>query len=438
MVGSFVDQERSFEVPLVSVTSGLVGSDSQTITQTLPVSPYAPQQKTHSFRTTSAADPDVIDPNDLRVTRNGLTTFDPADDRGHPFWTMKKSVSEKYAEVYTQFRVPRDFNRLYFIRGNLVPFTGLSSLSPYPAWPEAMGDSDAASYGGRAIKQTSPLAPQANVAQFIGELHEGLPHMFGSTFLKDKVNFFRNAGGEYLNVQFGWKPFISDLKKAVQALSSAHKTFVQLERDNGRIVRRRFAFPAEVESTLVDVEGQIYSLPFGVPDQYLDPSYVDKPTQLLTRTERSIWFRGAFSYFVPTDKNLLAQSSMFFAKAQRLLGSEVTPATVWELAPWSWLIDWKFNIGQQLAVSSGLSENGLVLRYGYLMNHTVVTKTYQSQPQLTNSGFTLPGAFISFRSERKERVQATPFGFGLSPGSFTDSQWAILAALGMSRTRRVS
>jgi len=38
----------------------------------------------------------------------------------------------------------------------------------------------------------------------------------------------------------------------------------------------------------------------------------------------------------------------------------------------------------------------------------------------------------SYYSEKKERIRASPYGFGRTPGSFSDRQWSILTALGMS------
>jgi hypothetical protein len=45
-------------------------------------------------------------------------------------------------------------------------------------------------------------------------------------------------------------------------------------------------------------------------------------------------------------------------------------------------------------------------------------------------------AFTRVMVEQKRRIKSTPFGFGLSPGSFTARQWSILAALGMTRGPR--
>jgi len=84
---------------------------------------------------------------------------------------------------------------------------------------------------------------------------------------------------------------------------------------------------------------------------------------------------------------------------------------------------------------SRFSSDGLVMKYGYLMRHSTSIRTYtQNGVVFANAN---PGPFaITLKTERKERVRATPFGFGLNPNSFTGRQWAILAALALTKAPR--
>jgi hypothetical protein len=119
-------------------------------------------------------------------------------------------------------------------------------------------------------------------------------------------------------------------------------------------------------------------------------------------------------------------------KAKYLLGLKgLTPDLVWELLPFSWLSDWFVNIGNLISVNQALQEDSLVLRYGYLMQHDVTEIVFKhpSLPFRTGSTGEL-SAKLTY--ETKQRVRATPYGFGLNPSQFTTSQWAILAALGLT------
>jgi len=213
-----------------------------------------------------------------------------------------------------------------------------------------------------------------------------------------------------------------------------------MDRDNGRTVRRRFAFPTQIINTQpVTVPSGQYGYSFLNPAGLGNNALIDLKDDMLQRYSRrttDVWFSGAFTYNIPTDKSVLGKLQAISAKAQVLMGARVDPSVVWELAPWSWLIDWKLGIGNLLSNASAFSDDGLVIRYGYLMRHTMLKETYTTQQVTTNRGHVVPATFTTLSTERKERLRATPFGFGISPASLTDSQWAILGALGLSRGPR--
>jgi hypothetical protein len=150
---------------------------------------------------------------------------------------------------------------------------------------------------------------------------------------------------------------------------------------------------------------------------------------------RKIWFKGAFTYFLPTgyeSRNRVDRAALF---ASEILGLEITPETIWNLTPWSWAADWVSNIGDVMSNVSDFASDGLVLRYGYLMENTIIKDTYTvTGTDLHRYGpTTIQNTFIT---EVKKRRRATPFGFGLDEGSFTPRQTAIIAALGISRGPR--
>jgi hypothetical protein len=91
-----------------------------------------------------------------------------------------------------------------------------------------------------------------------------------------------------------------------------------------------------------------------------------------------------------------------------------------------------FNIGSNIANYSAFQQDGLVMRYGYVMRHVRATRILTSQGTVFKSGPSTP-VVTTYQVVRKDRVQATPYGFGLNPSGFTAKQWAILGALGLSR-----
>lgn len=432
-MGQFSTVSRSFPRVTGRVVNGRLGQPGTVIYNgpLIDVLPD-PKQTTYSYRTSSDLSDQLADlSSEAKVTRNGLSSFDPLFDKGHEFWTEKQSIELAVPNVY--FTEKDSYGNIWFTRGPIVP--SLYGLGSYPGIaPWTTTNSEAMGYGSRAIRATQPLRPNASAAQFVGELFEGLPSLVGASMLKERLHVIRGAGSEYLNIQFGWLPFLSDLRKMATALRRATSILSQLERDSGKVVRRRFAFPSQLTT----------SIPFNIPvGQYgvykgnLGPYWGNLrspiPTQSIARTETDVWFSGAYSYAIPTDNSLLSRMQSFSAKSNVLFGSRVTPDVVWELAPWSWLIDWKVGVGNLIANASSFSDDGLVIRYGYLMRHVRTTVQYQAQPQVTNTGSQLPASFVTVSTERKERLRATPYGFGVSTSSFTDNQWSILGALGLTR-----
>jgi hypothetical protein len=138
---------------------------------------------------------------------------------------------------------------------------------------------------------------------------------------------------------------------------------------------------------------------------------------------------------MPDDKSLWSRIEGYEQLSNKLLGTRVNPEVVWNLTPWSWVVDWFVDLGQIMSNASRLSEDGLVLRYGYLMSHTVDEDLRTAVNARFSGGDISPVTTIA-RRETKERVKATPFGFGLNTLDFTAKQWAILYALGLTKGDR--
>jgi hypothetical protein len=107
------------------------------------------------------------------------------------------------------------------------------------------------------------------------------------------------------------------------------------------------------------------------------------------------------------------------------------PNVLWRLAPWSWLVDWFVNAGDVISNLTDMAIDGLVLQYGYMMEHTIICDELRLVGPRFKSG-ALVDTTLCLVTETKQRVKATPYGFGLSWSSFSPTQLAILAALGIT------
>jgi hypothetical protein len=392
-----------------------------------------------------------------------------AQDNGHEFSTQKNWIV--YNQLVDETNLVFGFMP-YRYRGPMViryPDYGSSSFSGFYPIPTF----ESGYYGTKAIQLTAPTAPDSSTLVSLAELYrEGLPHLLGVQAgrsmrgsLKDPLrqqypsrrkqnrDRYRNrttktdqvvkggnssaksASNDYLGYQFGWKPLVSAIVESALAVDRADQIMRQYNRDSGRNVRRKYSFPLESSTTLETVGGSIgpFTNTTGVqPWKGTTQTFVSGPIQKLTHTLRVIKFSGAYTYHSPyTDNQVWENLQGYHALAKKVLGLELTPEVVWNLIPWSWLADWQVNIGSIMSNMSYLSTDNLVLRYGYLTCHTITRVDYVMYGPETNSG--VKGPWVnSYYSEKKERIRASPYGFGRTPGSFSDRQWSILTALGMS------
>ncbi len=284
--------------------------------------------------------------------------------------------------------------------------------------------------GTNFIAQTLPTNPVVDGAVSIAELYrEGIPNMVGASLLKGKIDFFRNMGEEYLNYQFGWLPLVSSIKDAAKAITESHAILQQLARDSGKNIYRKRHSPPDLKTTVVEHNGGTYPNGVAGADVVAPPWY-----RLTDSTRTETWFSGCYTYqYEPTQMDNLER---IVQEASLLYGLELTPEVLWNLAPWSWLVDWVANVGPVVHNISAFQQDGLVIRYGYVMEKT--TRTVRRVNTIRPAGHApIPHVYgDSFIGTRKRRVQATPYGFGLTLDAFTNRQWSILAALGMTRGNR--
>jgi hypothetical protein len=312
----------------------------------------------------------------------------------------------------------------------------------FPAYADS-SDSDLRALGTTAIALASPVNPTSNVTTFLSEFfQDGIPHMVGSVLrgLSDlKPSTIAKAfGGEHLNIQFGWAPFVSDLKHMFHSVRNASEILDQLDRDSGKVVRRGWKFKPDISNSIAQVTGnqgpwtlQYSSLLY---DQFKDPKSV---VMRETKVERYRWFSGAYVYYVPPESlNGLTTDAVArkILQAERVLGVAPTPDAVWNLLPWSWLVDWFSNTGDLLDNLRNWILYNQVLKYGYMMEHTISTNTYTlvGDYYLRNGLPGPPPPSVSLVSETKRRIKATPYGFGVTYDGLSAMQKSILAALGLT------
>lgn len=147
------------------------------------------------------------------------------------------------------------------------------------------------------------------------------------------------------------------------------------------------------------------------------------------------WFVGSFTYALPSRGDSWRRMIGHGTEADKLFGIALDPDVIWELTPWSWAVDWVSNTGDVIHNATEMALNGLVMRYGYIMEETTSIQT----ARIVNSRLT-PSFLNSVPASKriatsKVRRPANPFGFGLTWEGLSPSQLAIAAACGITHLR---
>lgn len=305
-----------------------------------------------------------------------------------------------------------------------------------PSWPTSLHSSteDLEAKGATAVAQCKPTNASSDLLVALGELvTEGLPAVVGSRTWQSRTLAARNAGDEYLNKEFGWDPLVSDVVSFGDTIRNSDVIMSQYERDMGNLVRRRRNLPSESSRTQTVLS--VSKLPDGIRITTSGPENAWTPGAWSVEDYKSVrtWFSGAFCYGIPLNSTGREGVASLAAEADKLFGLSLTPDVLWELTPWSWAIDWFSNTGDVLSNLSDVVTQGLVMHYGYVMEHTVHAKTY-SLEGCTFGGRPIKVPQAQIVTETKKRVRANPFGFGVSWDSLSPFQLSILAAIGISRS----
>lgn len=280
-------------------------------------------------------------------------------------------------------------------------------------------DSEIIAQGTRAIRNAAPTNPAFSLPRAIGELKkDGLPSIGGTELWKEKANFLKGSGSEYLNLEFAWKPLISDVRKFANAVNDSDKIIAQYRKASATKVRRRIAYPPEHSEK--SIRGNCF----------LVPSASTRNAEGYTTVveERKSWFSGAFKYYVPVSQMADSKLASHVLEAKKLLGVRLTPDLLWELAPWSWAADWFANTGDIMTNISNLGTDGLLMQYGYMMTSREYEKT-------TSFSYLGKSGFKRFSQVSKRRVAASPYGFTTTFDGLSNRQKAISAAIGITRVR---
>lgn len=383
---------------------------------------------------------------DSALKARGLASWLLPADTGHSFFLRKREFIGEPYNGFLRYSTGQTagFENCIFGAGGITNFFG-NHPTTRP---------DLKAVGQQLYSSAAPTSEVFDLANFVGELREGFPTM-APFLLKQKADAFRSVGAGYIQTQFGWIPFLRDMQNAGLALKQATEV---LQRPSGIMRRSRRRKP-----TITSTEGTVTSAYISTPNSAL-PAWSAQQLPIApvapedangnvyyglasetsgyrgshysgetTKVER--WFDGEFVQL----PHIGFDPDNFLSRLNELVDPRIDPETLWNLAPWSWLVDWHLRIGDSIAANLLAVDDRVHSVYAYAMQTTThsVFNSFRvdSVRNATLVGPTEWGAVQ--RTTMKQRVRANPYGFTAGGAdALNESQLAILAALGLTKVGR--
>jgi hypothetical protein len=172
---------------------------------------------------------------------------------------------------------------------------------------------------------------------------------------------------------------------------------------------------------------------YSVPSGGTGETHVSRVTRVTTDT----WFVAGYRYYIQDTTSWLWKGKA----AAILFGAFPTPELVYDLTPWSWLVDWFEDLGSLAGYFSPSAVDALTTRYAFTMRTTRTVEECTASSRLNPSSTSTrqwqgcAGVLRTLRTRVTKQRGAgwAPFGTGLNPPSLTAKQVAIVAALGLSQ-----
>lgn len=331
--------------------------------------------------------------------------------------TSKAPVIEDWAELAWQARQFMDPQRGDMSLPQFIGEAGdlPSLLSSIPELLLKRGRQAARAAGRRCRPRPKSLAPNA---------HPSSVWAAAGRALRGAAS---DVGGQYVGNRFGWRPVMADLAAMLALAASIAKRLDWLLRLlYGRSIRRRMFLSRHFESVTIP-NVLMETAAFSAQGQWTD----------LYRTRH--WCTSRWSANALTGVSMIPDlddpDGLILLAARLATGMNAKGIwdAWWELLPWSWLIDWWFNIGR---LWSALLPGALHLKLDSLCYCR--TCTIQRFGTVT----TIPGWLeavgppIRLARTHKWRKDLMPYlsmdymrGPALCFPALRPGQWAILAGL---------
>lgn len=361
------------------------------------------------------------------------TTVDVLGNRKgiNPFTSTSYTTQHIFIDGYTTSLATGNIS---YIFEKCPTFYGNSAVRAH-GMASTVTSSEANSLALQAVAQTNINASRVDVPTFLVELRDlpgmvasfGRKHLQLHTLYGSGNPFAKGIAERNLQYRFGLRPMASDLKKLSEFALGVEKRLEFLRRlQTGQRIRRRTNLGSDYNGGFDSVQ-TVWS------------AGVTVKTGLRTwretqQTWATVWWQLADSW----DIEYLRRGMPTHARqALREISLGLTPegltSSVWELTPWSWLIDWFTGLGDLLKACQNRipvqSSNVCIMRR---------TTTVESCEPYTDKQSVVCTRTVEKRRTTKVRVPViaiSPFSISAVPLIGAD-RFSILSSLAIQRSRQ--
>lgn len=286
-----------------------------------------------------------------------------------------------------------------------------------------------------------PNAIKQTIYAFIGNMARRKPHWRprwsrkGVRWYNTRSQRYVSTTAEwYLAIQMGWLPTLKDILEFCTSFDDAKKRLEFTLRNEGKWVKRKYDLEGEEGKPLF--APQYTKTNYGSYNGGLRPSFVTQCysgggwKEFKYVGTRKVQYVAKYRYVLPKGPRDAPWRKMM---QRRLYGMRLTPSLVWNLIPFSWLVDYFTNMGKIMKNLSSGMEDRLITKYRYVLIQD--KREYEIRCSFTcNSAGDRKVAWAAtkrFTLECKSRFTGGPYGFALKEDDLNIRQKSILLALGL-------
>lgn len=255
------------------------------------------------------------------------------------------------------------------------------------------------------LARSNPSRASVDLPYFFAELRE-LPELI----MHIGKNNLRNAARANLTSEFGWETLVSDLKSLLDFQGAVNRRVSYLSNafKRGGIRVQAELRKGSYRDAAVTVNGsspidKITTVKYGGAREWCSVSWV--PVEDLSNG-------------IPTMSDIRNRAFL------SVIGASGSAHLVWNLLPWTWLIDWFAHVGSFLQARQ--NSVGFIPGQAYIMTHNVYgTDHYISTVPTFKGTIEVP----NYVREVKQRIPSDASGLSASMPILTGEQIGILGSL---------